>query len=64
KDNPSKACGEYTGCVNRELFIECVEGECPCGSYCQNRRFQDANYAKVDVIFLPLKGYGLRVLEP
>lgn len=64
KDNPSKACGEYTGCVNRELFIECVDGECPCGSYCQNRRFQDANYANVDVIFLPLKGYGLRALEP
>ncbi|CAG8453582.1 3083_t:CDS:10, partial [Scutellospora calospora] len=64
KDNPNKACGEYTGCVNRELFIECVDGECPCGSYCQNRRFQDAKYADVDVIFLPLKGYGLRVLQP
>ncbi|CAG8455408.1 6923_t:CDS:2 [Acaulospora morrowiae] len=63
KDNIKRACGEIAGCVNRELFIECLENDCPCGEYCLNQRFQKAEYAKVDVISLPLKGYGLRAME-
>lgn len=39
-DEPSSACGDYSDCINRVLFIECVEGECPVGrQYCQNRRY-------------------------
>ncbi|KAG0096211.1 histone methyltransferase set2 [Podila epicladia] len=40
KYNPSrdprwKACG--SDCINRNLFVECIEDDCPCGSYCLNR---------------------------
>ncbi|CAG8487845.1 10741_t:CDS:2 [Diversispora eburnea] len=64
RDNIDKACGETAGCVNRELYIECIEGDCPCGQYCQNRRFQKAENSNVDVIYLPLKGYGIRATGP
>ncbi|EXX61939.1 Set2p [Rhizophagus irregularis DAOM 197198w] len=64
KDAASQACGEFAGCVNRELFMECRDGDCATGKFCQNRRFQRAENAKVDVIHFALKGYGLRAMEP
>lgn len=32
------ACGVDSGCINRELSIECPEDNCPCGPFCQNRK--------------------------
>lgn len=39
--------------------MECV-GDCACGTGCQNRRFQNKQYADVTVIKTEKKGYGLR----
>jgi hypothetical protein len=39
KDAASQACGEFAGCVNRELFMECRDGDCATGKFCQNRRY-------------------------
>lgn len=39
--------------------MECVS-DCACGSDCQNRRFQNKQYANVSVIKTDKKGYGLR----
>lgn len=41
--------------------MECVDGDCNCGSGCQNQRFQRKEYANVSVIRTEKKGYGLRV---
>ncbi|CAG8480582.1 12027_t:CDS:10 [Funneliformis caledonium] len=64
KDVSSQACGEFAGCVNRELFMECRDGDCTTGKHCQNSRFQRAENANVDVIHFALKGYGLRAMDP
>jgi len=37
-DDPGMACGEESGCINRAVLIECAN-DCPCGKYCQNKRF-------------------------
>lgn len=58
-----QACGPTANCINRELFIECNEEECPCRERCQNRRFQKRQYAKVKVIETPGKGFGLFTCE-
>lgn len=39
--------------------MECL-GDCGCGVACQNRRFQQKQYADVTVIKTEKKGYGLR----
>ena len=44
--------------------MECVDGECNCGSGCQNQRFQRKQYANVSVIRTEKKGYGLRANVP
>lgn len=36
RDPRWKACG--SDCINRNLFVECMEDDCPCGSYCLNRK--------------------------
>ncbi|KAF9415316.1 histone methyltransferase set2, partial [Entomortierella beljakovae] len=56
-----KACGP--DCINRNLLVECIEDDCPCGSYCLNRRFQTKQNAHVDVVRTEKKGYGLRAME-
>ncbi|KAK3847020.1 MAG: hypothetical protein J3R72DRAFT_362958 [Linnemannia gamsii] len=66
KYNPSrdprwKACGP--DCINRNLLVECIEDDCPCGSYCLNRRFQMKQNADVDVVKTEKKGFGLRAME-
>jgi hypothetical protein len=38
-DEPHMACGLDSGCINRELCIECPESDCPCGPFCQNRKY-------------------------
>lgn len=38
EDDPVVACGHGSDCINRLTQIECVEGECKCGAYCQNQR--------------------------
>ncbi|CZR54666.1 related to histone-lysine N-methyltransferase [Phialocephala subalpina] len=54
------ACGEDSDCINRATKMECVDGDCNCGTDCQNQRFQRKQYANVSVIKTDKKGYGLR----
>jgi hypothetical protein len=61
-DHPGAACGDDDICINRMMFMECMEDDCPCGRYCRNRRFQLQQYSSVDVIRTEKKGYGLRAL--
>ncbi|KAI1321335.1 histone methyltransferase set2 [Mortierella claussenii] len=61
RDPRWKACGP--DCINRNLLVECIEDDCPCGSYCLNRRFQTKQNAHVDVVKTERKGYGLRAME-
>ncbi|KAF9089848.1 histone methyltransferase set2 [Mortierella sp. AD031] len=61
RDPRWKACGP--DCINRNLLVECIEDDCPCGSYCLNRRFQMKQNAEVDVIKTEKKGFGLRAME-
>ena len=55
----NNACGDDSDCINRATKMECV-GDCPCGSACQNQRFQQRQFANVSVIQTEKKGYGLR----
>ncbi|KAG0321356.1 histone methyltransferase set2 [Podila horticola] len=61
RDPRWKACG--SDCINRNLFVECIEDDCPCGSYCLNRRFQTMANAEVDVVRTEKKGFGLRAKQ-
>ncbi|KAG0084028.1 histone methyltransferase set2, partial [Podila epicladia] len=61
RDPRWKACGP--DCINRNLLVECIEDDCPCGSYCLNRRFQMKQNAPVDVVKTEKKGFGLRSIE-
>ncbi|KAI9022778.1 hypothetical protein CLU79DRAFT_858673 [Phycomyces nitens] len=61
-DDDSAACGDDNFCINRMMFMECMVDDCHCGRYCQNRRFQLCQYARVDVIKTEKKGFGLRAL--
>ncbi len=54
------ACGEESDCINRATKMECVDGDCNCGSGCQNQRFQQKQYADVSVFQAGEKGFGLR----
>lgn len=38
-DPSDYACGPYSQCINRVLYIECIPGECPSGFFCANQRF-------------------------
>lgn len=54
------ACGAKANCINRALFVECRPQDCPCGSRCQNQRFQRKEYKPVHVVKTPGKGHGLQ----
>lgn len=54
------ACGEDSDCINRLTSIECSNEKCLCGENCQNQRFQNNQYADIDVIRTEKKGYGMR----
>ena len=58
-DRRHMACGEHSDCINRSLFIECMEDDCPCGRYCLNRRFQNREYAPLIIVKTEKKGFGL-----
>ncbi|ROV98308.1 hypothetical protein VSDG_04482 [Cytospora chrysosperma] len=60
RDGQNHACGEDSDCINRATKMECVDGDCNCGSGCQNQRFQRKQYADVSVIKTEKKGFGLR----
>ncbi|KAK9510749.1 hypothetical protein O3M35_005471 [Rhynocoris fuscipes] len=49
-------CGE--DCLNRLLMIECGS-RCVLGDLCSNKRFQNCQYAKCQVVKTPKKGLGL-----
>ncbi|KAI9104839.1 hypothetical protein DFS34DRAFT_215610 [Phlyctochytrium arcticum] len=60
----SQSCGDDANCINRELFIECMGDSCPAGQYCQNRRFQNRQYAPIEIFSTEKKGMGLRATAP
>ena len=51
-------CGDTT-CSNRCLNVECNPQTCPCGSLCENQRFQKRQYPKLQVFQAGKKGYGV-----
>ncbi|GAA6007438.1 hypothetical protein JCM11491_004163 [Sporobolomyces phaffii] len=55
-----QACGEYSGCMNRMLQMECEAGDCRCGGKCQNQRFQKREYAPIEIVKTEKKGFGVR----
>lgn len=59
-DEPHMACGLDSGCINRELSIECPDDGCPCDPFCQNRKFSLRQYAPIQVFDTQNKGFGLR----
>ena len=50
-------CGR--SCINKMVYWECVEHQCPCGASCRNRKFQNHEYADVYPIKTEDRGYGL-----
>jgi hypothetical protein len=59
EDDLVMACGHNSGCINRELSIECG-ADCPTGEYCQNKKFQQKAYACIQIFKTRKKGFGLR----
>ncbi|KAF8316408.1 SET domain-containing protein [Clavulina sp. PMI_390] len=57
---PQDACGEGSNCINRLTLVECIDGDCPSRSHCQNRRFQQKQYADIGIVQTEKKGFGLR----
>lgn len=55
-------CTLNSQCLNRDLNIECGSN-CPTGSLCQNRLFQNKQYANVQVQLTSGKGHGLFAME-
>lgn len=47
-DDPSSACGHYSDCINRAIFIECLAKECRTGKHCLNQRYVHDSYACAD----------------
>lgn len=74
-DGQKPGCGEGSGCVNRELMMECNVDDCPIGENCQNRRFgprgfsrssprfQVLDYAPIEVFRADKKGFGVKALS-
>eukprot|EP01084_Bolivina_argentea_P239080 401792_1 len=46
-------------CLNRMHFTECNPGYCAAGNKCKNRRFQNREWANIEVKFADKKGWGL-----
>ncbi|SJL11215.1 related to Histone-lysine N-methyltransferase, H3 lysine-36 specific [Armillaria ostoyae] len=63
EDSPEDACGQGSDCINRLTQVECLLEDCRCQSYCQNRRFQNKEYASIEIVKTEMKGYGLRAEE-
>lgn len=57
------ACTDEANCINRLTQVECLADVCRCRRHCRNQRFQRAEYAPVDIVHMPKKGYGLRARE-
>jgi hypothetical protein len=57
-DGKGRCCFDNR-CVNFATQAECVD----CWPGCQNQRFQKRNYASLDVLETPGKGFGLFTLE-
>ncbi|BGP58042.1 hypothetical protein JCM8202_001719 [Rhodotorula sphaerocarpa] len=55
-----QACGEHSNCMNRLMQIECLEGDCRCGSHCQNQKFQRRQFAPIEIVKTEKKGFGVR----
>ncbi|KAJ3528888.1 hypothetical protein NM688_g7933 [Phlebia brevispora] len=62
-DDPEDACGHDSDCINRLTQVECMPGDCRCGAYCQNQRFQRKQYAPIHIVQTEKKGFGLRAAE-
>eukprot|EP00834_Sanchytrium_tribonematis_P003889 NODE_168_length_14557_cov_0.729008.p3 type:complete len:555 gc:universal NODE_168_length_14557_cov_0.729008:7183-8847(+) len=48
-----------SGCVNKELMIECTKDTCPVSSHCKNMRFQNREFKNIELIKTELKGFGI-----
>ena len=53
------ACGSES-CINRNMYLECSDQNCPSGYNCQNQRFQRLQYAELEVFKAGGKGFGLK----
>ncbi|PLW20506.1 hypothetical protein PCASD_15566 [Puccinia coronata f. sp. avenae] len=62
-DDPSWACSEHSGCINYLTQIECLQDQCRCREKCQNQRFQKRQFAPIDIVMTPKKGFGMRLLS-
>ncbi|KAL0575092.1 histone methyltransferase set2 [Marasmius crinis-equi] len=62
-DDPDSACGHNSDCINRLTQVECLPDDCRCGDYCRNQRFQNKEYAPIEIVKTEMKGYGLRIEE-
>ncbi|GAA5839208.1 hypothetical protein JCM9279_002627 [Rhodotorula babjevae] len=56
----AQSCGELSNCMNRLMQIECLKDDCKCGKQCQNQRFQNREYAPIEVVKTEKKGFGVR----
>ncbi|WFD36224.1 [histone H3]-lysine(4) N-trimethyltransferase [Malassezia cuniculi] len=54
------ACTDEANCINRLTQVECMPDVCACRKHCKNQRFQRCEYAPVDIVHMPKKGFGLR----
>ncbi|KAK0447892.1 uncharacterized protein EV420DRAFT_864399 [Desarmillaria tabescens] len=63
EDSPEDACGQGSDCINRLTQVECLLDDCRCQSYCRNQRFQNKEYASIEIVKTEMKGYGLRAEE-
>lgn len=52
-------CGEYSQCINREMYIECTDKSCKFGKLCQNRRIQRRSWAELEPRKTLKCGWGL-----
>ncbi|CAL1698157.1 unnamed protein product [Somion occarium] len=57
-DDPIDACGD--DCINRLTQVECLPDDCRCRHHCQNQRFQNKQYAPIEIVQTEKKGFGLR----
>lgn len=59
-DDPDNACGPWSNCINRLTQVECMADDCRCRRHCQNQRFQQQQYANIEIVLTEMKGFGLR----
>ncbi|KAI0742842.1 hypothetical protein C8Q80DRAFT_1107924 [Daedaleopsis nitida] len=60
EDDPDDACGHNSDCINRLTQVECLPEDCRCKTYCRNQRFQQKQYAPIEIVKTEMKGFGLR----